>query len=148
MKLLTHQEKKKISERLNKQYGIANIPFELIRFGEEKMRIFSGSLSKEQLIILDKVLRIENIGLYFAKQEIGGIRLTFDGIQIFKNQITKNILELNQEQANDWLKGNEIQIKAESGFKTLKYKDEFIGCGKSTGEKIANYMPKERRVKN
>ncbi|MBS3075578.1 hypothetical protein J4429_03910 [Candidatus Pacearchaeota archaeon] len=147
MKLLTPQEKKKLIEQLNKQYGMTEIPFELIRFGEEKIRIFSGNLSKEQLITLDKELRIENIGLYFAKQEVEGIRLTFDGIQIFKDQISKNILNLTEEEANDWLRGNEIQINAERGFKILKYNAEFIGCGKSTGIKITNYMPKERRIK-
>ena len=147
MKLLTSPEKKKIIEQLNKQYGITNIPFELIRFGEEKLRIFSGNLSKEQLITFDKELRIENCGLYFAKMEHDGIRLTFDGIQIFKNQISRNILNLTEEQANDWLKGNEIQINAERGFKILKFGEEFIGCGKSTGIKITNYMPKERRVR-
>src|SRR3989344_3758426 len=126
MKLLTPQEKKKLIEQLNKQYGMTEIPFELIRFGE---------------------LRIENIGLYFAKQEVEGIRLTFDGIQIFKDQISKNILNLTEEEANDWLRGNEIQINAERGFKILKYNAEFIGCGKSTGIKITNYMPKERRIK-
>ncbi|MDD5193008.1 MAG: hypothetical protein PHF67_00305 [Candidatus Nanoarchaeia archaeon] len=147
MKILETKEKKKILEQLNKQYGISDIPFELIKFGEEKIRIFSGSIEKKELSILDKELRIENIGLYFAKQEVDGIRLTFDGIQIFKNQITKNILELNKEQADDWLKGNEIQTDAERGFKILRYNNEFIGCGKSTGIKIANYMPKERRVK-
>jgi NOL1/NOP2/fmu family ribosome biogenesis protein len=147
MKLITSQEKKKIVEQLNKQYGINEIPFQLIRFGEEKLRIFSGNLTKEQLMAFDKELRIENCGLYFAKKEIEGIRLTFDGIQIFKNQILKNILELTEQQANDWLRGNEIQIKAEKGFKILKYNNEFIGCGKSTGIKITNYMPKERRIK-
>lgn len=147
MKLLTSSEKKKLIEQLNQQYGITNIPFELIKFGEEKLRIFSGDLSREQLILLDRELRIENIGLYFAKLEHDGIRLTFDGIQIFKNQITKNILELTKEQADEWLKGNEIYIKSDRAFKILKYNNEFIGCGKSTGEKITNYMPKERRVR-
>ena len=54
MKLITPQEKKKIVEQLNEQYGITNIPFELIRFGEEKLRIFSGNIPKQQLMILDK----------------------------------------------------------------------------------------------
>ena len=147
MKLLTSSEKKKLIEQLNQQYGITNILFELIKFGEEKLRIFSGNLTKEKLILLDRELRIENIGLYFAKIEHDGIRLTFDGIQIFKNQITKNILELDEKQADDWLRGNELYIKSDKAFKILKYNNEFIGCGKSTGEKITNYMPKERRVR-
>jgi NOL1/NOP2/fmu family ribosome biogenesis protein len=34
------------------------------------------------------------------------------------------------------------------GFKILKFKDDFIGCGKSTGREIKNFLPKERRIKN
>lgn len=147
MNLLTSKEHKKIVEQLNRQFGINEIPFQILRFGENKYRIFSGSLEKKELEALDKELRIENCGLYFAKIEPDGIRLTLDGIQIFKNQITKNILELNENQAQEWLKGNEIYTKTERDFKILKNQGEFIGCGKATGEKIANFMPKERRIK-
>ena len=147
MKLLTSKDKKEIVEQLNKQYGIKKIPFTLIRFGNEKIRIFSGNLVKEEIFIFDKELRIENAGLYIAKQESDGIRLTFDSLSIFKDQITKNILEINNQDAQEWLKGNDLSIKAEKGFKILKNNNEFIGCVKSIGEKITNFVPKERRIK-
>ena len=102
MKLLTPQEKKKLIEQLNKQYGMTEIPFELIRFGEEKIRIFSGNLSKEQLITLDKELRIENIGLYFAKQEVEGIRLTFDGMREQRFGIYEGIKKHLLQSINDF----------------------------------------------
>ena len=92
-------------------------------------------------------IRIENIGLYFAKQQIDGIRLTFDGIQLFKDQIIKNIITLNDEQANRWLKGQDLNIKSDNAFKILKHSNEFIGCGKSTNSRITNFVPKERRIK-
>ena len=63
-------------------------------------------------------------------------------------KITKNIFELSDEQALEWLKGNDLQIKTDYSWKILKHKNEFIGCGKSTGEKITNFMPKERRIKS
>ncbi|VVB77695.1 Ribosomal RNA small subunit methyltransferase F [uncultured archaeon] len=148
MKPLTSTDKKKIIEQLNKQFGITQIPQLIIQFGKEKLRLYSGNLSKEELYYLDNEIRIENIGLYFAKWENDGIRLTLDGVQLFRNQITKNILELDEKQANDWLKGNDLDIKTDYGWKILKYKNEFIGCGKSTGERITNFMPKERRVKS
>ena len=50
--------------------------------------------------------------------------------------------------AKDWLSGNEIYIKENKAWKVLRYEDELIGCGKSTGEKIANFMPKERIIRN
>ena len=148
MKIIRSTEKKKILKQLNEQYGITELPFLLIKFGKEKIRLYSGNLSVEELNVLDENLRIENIGLYFAKEQKDGIRLTLDGIQILKNQITKNILEINNKQAQEWLSGNDLLIQEENAFKIIKNNNEFLGCGKSTGERITNFVPKERRIKN
>lgn len=149
MKPLTSSDKKKIIEQLNEQFGITDLPYLIILFGKEKLRLYSGILSKEELYHLDNEARIETIGLYFAKYEEGNnIRLTIDGVQLLKDQITKNILEIDDNQANQWLRGNDLDIKAEYGWKILKNSNEFLGCGKSTGERITNFMPKERRIKN
>jgi len=148
MKPLPNTDKKKILARLEKQFGIKKIPQLIIQFGQEKLRLYSGNLLKEELYHLNNELRIENIGLYFAKYENDDIRLTLDGVQLFKDQITKNILELSDEQAEQWLRGNDLPISSDNAWKVLKHKNEFLGCGKSTGERITNFMPKERRIKN
>lgn len=146
MKILRASEKKKILQQLEKQYGITKLPYLLLRFGKEKIRAYSGSLSKEELNILDKNLRIENAGLYLAKQHPEGLRLSLDSLYLFKEQITKNILEVNDNEAENWFKGQDLLIKSDRAFKILKNHD-LIGCGKSTGEKITNFVPKERRIK-
>ena len=148
MKTLSSSRKKKIIQQLEDQFGITNLPYLFLQFGKDKIRVYSGDLSKENLNNLDKNTRIENMGLYFARIQPDGIRLTIDGIQLVKDQITKNIMEINDNQAEDWFKGNDLDIKAESAFKILKNNDEFIGCGKSTGDRITNFVPKERRIKN
>ena len=148
MRILNSTDKKKIIEELSQQFGIKKIPYLLLQFGMEKLRIYSGGLPKEELSILDKELRIETAGLYFLKFEKNGIRLNFDAVSVFGKQITKNILDINDEDAKKWLGGEELSIKTDKGFKILKNKGEFIGCGKSTGEKITNFVPKERRIKN
>ena len=132
---------------LNNQFGITDLPYLFLQFGKEKIRVYSGNLAKEDLANLDKNARIENMGLYLAKVQPDGIRLTIDGVQLVKDQITKNIMEINDDQADQWLKGNDLDIKAEPAFKILKNNNEFLGCGKSTGDKITNFVPKERRVK-
>ena len=147
MKIIFGSEKKRITKQLQEQFGISKISQLLIRFGKEKIRAYSGNLSTEELKELDKILRIETAGLYIAKQQTDGIRITMDGVQLFKNQITKNILELNDKQKQDWLQGNDLDIKINNAFKILKYQKDFLGCGKSTGERITNFVPKERRIK-
>ena len=148
MQIIKLKEKKQIIEQLNKQFGIQDLPYLLLRFGKEKIRAYSGSLSTEELKILDKTLNIETIGIYFAAEINNELRLSLDAIQLLKNQISKNILEIDNEQAEKWFKGQELLIKTDRNFKILKNNNEFIGCGKSTGEKIANFMPKERRIKS
>jgi len=148
MEIIRTPEKRKILEQLNKQFGIAKLPYLLLKFGKEKIRIFSGSLSSPELSTLDKNLRIENAGLYFAKRQEDGLRLSIDAIHLLKEQITKNILELNNEQTEEWFKGRDLQIKSDNAFKILNNNEDFIGCGKSTGEKITNFVPKERRIKS
>lgn len=145
---LLSTEKEKVKKLLNENYGITDVPYLLLKFGKEKLRAYSGSLSKEELIALDRTLKIETAGLYFANESDGDLRLTLDGTQLFKEQILKNILNVDDEQAESWLKGNELYIETSPGFKVIKHNSEFIGCGKSTGKKISNFVPKERRVKS
>lgn len=148
MQILKSSEKKEILRRLKEQYGIEKIPYLLVRFGREKIRAYSGTLSREELNILDKNLRIETCGLYFLHDYGQEIRLSLDALHLLRGQITKNIIILNKKQAEQWFKGQDIDIAADRGFKILKYKEDFIGCGKSTKTLIKNFMPKERRIKN
>lgn len=147
MKIIRSSQKKKIIKQLNEQFGITSLPYLIMKFGKEKLRAYSGSFSIEELNKLDAEIRIENMGLYFAKQQIDGLRLTLDGVQLLRDQITKNILQLNDKQANDWLKGQDLSIESDRAFKILQHNNEFLGCGKSTGERITNSIAKERRIK-
>ena len=42
MKILKSLEKKGILNKLNEQYGISKIPYLILKFGKEKLRIYSG----------------------------------------------------------------------------------------------------------
>jgi len=148
MKPLSSASKKKIITQLNNQFGIQKLPYLLLQFGKEKLRLYSGSLSKQELINLDKQLRVETMGLYFAKQQPDGLRLSLDGTQLFKPQITKNILQITNPQADQWFKGNDLDIQTEPALKILENNNDLIGCGKSTGERITNSIPKERRIRS
>ncbi len=146
MKLLSSSKKKKILKQLNQQFGIQKLPYLLLQFGQNKIRFYSRALSKDELIQLDKNINIKNIGLYALKHEKNEICLTLNGIQLLKSQITKNILKITDSQAEQWLKGNDLQIQTTQDYKILKNNNEFIGCGKSDGGKITNSIPKEKRI--
>ncbi len=147
LKFIKSSQKRKIIEKLNQQFGIQSLPYLLMKSGKEKIRAFSGHLSKEEIKTLSYLTNIEIIGLYMFKEENNEFRLTIDATHLLKQQISKNIIEINEQQLQDWLKGNNLDINASEGVKIIKNNEDFIGSGKSNGQKLFNYIPKDRRLK-
>lgn len=147
---MNKNEKDEILGKLNKQFGITKIPGEIIMRGKERMFLFTGEIDKNQLRVLEEITPIERVGAYFAKrvENIDEVRLSIEGTQIFADQIKDNIFELSDDQVEEWMKGRELQIKTgKKGFLAMKYKENFLGTGKASEEKIGNFIPKNRRLK-
>ncbi|MFH1607789.1 MAG: hypothetical protein ABIA78_01520 [archaeon] len=147
--ILSKKEKTQITEQLNKQFGIGKTNGIITTSGRERLFLFQGSLTEKEIMNLERArINIERIGVYFAKEINGQIRLSIEGTHLFKDQITKNIFELNDEQAEQWMKGNELDIQTgKNDFLVMKYKDDFLGTGKASEKKISNFIPKNRRLK-
>lgn len=149
LKILNKNQKREIENKLKKQFGIQNIPGLIVRRGEERLFLFSGDFDEKQIKQLERTVIIERLGVYFANISGGEIRLSIEGSQILKDQIKKNIFSLDSKQAEEWMKGRELPVKiGERGFLIMKYKDDFLGTGKASEEKIGNFVPKSRRLKN
>jgi len=143
------KENKKFLAQLNEQFGIKTIPGRVTKIGKEKIFLFAGNLDEKKIMEMQKIIPIERIGIYFAKEFEGEYRLSIEATQILKDQITKNIIELNEEQKEIWMMGHELLMKTDKkGFVLIKYKDEMLGTGKASEEKIANFIPKSRRLKD
>lgn len=148
LKILNKKEKVEIENKLKAQFGIKNVNGIFVKRGAERIFLFQGSYSKEQIKHLEKLTQIERVGVYFAKEMNDKIRLSVDGVHILKDQITKNIYEIDEEQAKQWMMGQELNITTgKKDFVIIRYKDYFLGCGKASAEKITNFIPKNRRLK-
>lgn len=150
LKILNSSEKNEVEKKLNKQFGIDEISQDIVMHGKNKMFLFSGTLRKKEIKLLEKAVFIERMGVYFGKEDerTGDIRLSIEGSQIFKSQINKNVFEINDDQTQEWMKGNELRIKTgKRGFLILKNKGDFLGTGKASEEKIGNFIPKSRRLR-
>lgn len=146
---LSKAEKKKLIEKLKENFGIENLPYLLIKLGKEKIYSYSGSLSREEIAKITREINVEKIGIYMAREEEDGIRLSFDFPFLVKGQISKNVLDINEKQVEDWLKGKNLSSEEKiAGFVVLKHKQDFFGCGKVSGGIINNFVPKERRIKD
>ena len=149
LKILNKNEKQEIVNKLKNQFGINEVSGMLIKVGEERIFLFRGNLNEKQIKKLEKTVPIERIGVYFGKEQNNQIRISIECVNILKNQINKNIFELNEKQAEQWMKGQELNIQTgKKDFLIMKYKDNFLGCGKASAEKIGNYIPKSRRLKS
>lgn len=148
LEVLKGKERKRFMERLSSQYGIEEIPFLLSRSGDERIRMFSGSLPAGEMERISR-MGIESMGLYLAKDQGGVIRLSFDAPLLLRGLMTKNIAEVSARQAAEWMKGNDIVLDgpAPKGYVVVKSGNDMLGCGKSLGAVIKNYVPMERRIK-
>jgi NOL1/NOP2/fmu family ribosome biogenesis protein len=147
-KILNKNQTQEILDKLNTQFGIKEIPGLIFTLGGERLFLFTGTFTEKQIKQLGNLAPIERLGVYFAKEERDEIRLSIEGTQIFKDQITKNIFELTESQVEEWMMGRELNLKPEQkGFVVMKYQDNFLGCGKASAEKIGNFIPKNRRLK-
>jgi NOL1/NOP2/fmu family ribosome biogenesis protein len=146
IEFIKSNEKREIVEKLREQFGINKLPYLLIRTGKEKIRAFSGSLSKEEIMELGKIARVELIGSYLIKDE-GLYRLSFDAVSLLKGQISKNIIDVSDEQLAQWIRVYDLELAGPQGVVVIRHNSDFIGCGKSNGKTIYNHIPKDRRLK-
>jgi len=157
-------EKREIMEKLE-YYGIQELPFLLIASGKDKIRGFTGTLSGDEIIELEKAAGIELAGLYLFHNYPDNLRLSMDAIILLKDKITKNILELdekNEKQIKEWFAGQDLLLSKEEqekitkqlkekgeepGFKVIKIAGDLVGMGKLSEGRLINYTPKERRIR-
>jgi NOL1/NOP2/fmu family ribosome biogenesis protein len=149
IQILNSRQEQEIAKFLKEQFGVERIPGRIIKLGEEKLFLFTGNATNEEIKKLEELVPVERLGVYFAKLIRNDVKLNIEGTQVLKNQIKKNIFEIDEEQAIKWMQGQELNIKTgKKAFLVMKYKDNFLGCGKASEEKITNFIPKMRRLKN
>lgn len=147
IKFLSSSERKEVLRNLKHNFGFEASGM-LFGSGKDKVRVFSGNLAKNEIDALAEIARIEVIGLYLARRENFGLRMGFDATQVFSSEISESVLNLSEEQFKKWMSGEVLHLKTEKGIYVLKFMDDFVGCGYCDGEKMYNYVPKDRRRRN
>ena len=90
--------------------------------------------------------RINSVGIYFGELK-RGLRLSIEGSQLVGPKSSKNVHELNSEEAMKWLKGHEIATKSKAeGYQILRSGKDFLGCGTIKDGNMLNFVPKIRRL--
>lgn len=146
LKILNTREVKGILNSLKEQFGYSEKPnYSWLISGKEKLYVVNSDLNKIDL----NVIRIDSIGLYFGEYKDNQIRLSLEGSILISKKIDKNIIELNEEERNSWLMGNDLKkdLGDTAKFVVLKCKNDIIGCGRYKEKNIFNSISKERRLR-
>jgi len=155
LKILNSKEKKLFLRELEEQYNTSKLDLDYVFLKNNEGKLFLVSNYLKNLKTDD--LRINALGLYFANIS-KGIRLSIEGSQLIGHR-AKKFIELNNEQIKNWIRGFDVildninldnikDIDELRGFVLIKNKDDFYGTGFLKENKILNYVPKERRIKN
>ena len=144
LSILNSREIKEIMKLIESQWGAKLSPdYVFLKNSENRVFIVSRGIEK---VDMDK-LRINSIGMYFCEIDRKGIRLSIEGSQIVGPKAEKNIAEISEDQARQWLRGEDLEVSGDySGFAIIKCNNDFLGNGKFKDGKILNYVNKGRRV--
>jgi NOL1/NOP2/fmu family ribosome biogenesis protein len=144
LKILNGKEIKEILNLIEDQWNAKlKLNHAFLRNSRDRIFIVNKDIQK---IELDK-LRINSIGSYFCETRSSEIRLSIEGSQIVGLNATKNVVEINEDQTKQWLKGEDLDIEGNfEGFVIIKHNNDFLGTGKYRSGEILNYVSKSRRV--
>lgn len=147
LKKLSTKETKILIKKLEKQFSIENLKLDYLFLKNNEDRVYI--INKSFKSFDKKNLRINTIGLYFAKLEHGFPRLTIEGSQLIGKKAKSNIFELDKDTLKKWVNGNDLETKERDiGYVLIKYNEDFLGVGYYKNGKILNMVPKERRIKS
>lgn len=146
---LIGNDRKKLLADLKDKFGIVDPGFLFLETGKQKIRAFSGSLDADAILDLSDSIRIELIGIYFARRdELTGLRLSFDAAMLHGVKVAKGILQLEDSELELWMRGEPFVKDLPLGIYVVKNNDDYVGCGYSTGKKLLNYVPRERQIRS
>lgn len=140
LQVLSSKDAKAIRQALTEQWGIT-IDLPLL---QKDTDIFVITRDVDGVDISQ--LRVNSAGLYIGEFRHGEMRLSIEGTQLFGKQATKNVVEINEEEKDAWIRGENLEREGEAAFVIVKYKNDFLGCGRRKEGVLMNFVPKSRRI--
>ncbi len=149
IKRLKSKEREEIINTLKEIYGInpeffKNKTFLYSDKKKEKLWLCSGNIVDFDL----NGLKVDAIGMLFLRNTRFP-KLTTNAVQLLRKEITKNIIEVNEEEAYNLIRGIDVkkEINPEHTTFVLKHKNDYLGMGMYKDGKIKSLIPKARRIK-
>lgn len=145
LKILSRKDLKPIIAYVNDHWGaVLDLTCGWL-FSPKKNKLYLVSKDINKIDV--STLRVTAVGLYFGEWKNGELRLSIEGAQLVGPLAKKNVVNLSDSEAGDWLKGIDLDKQTEEqGFVIIKHDNDFLGSGKAKDGKILNFVPKARRL--
>lgn len=151
MKEFTHvndEERDEILGFWKEKFGVEREVFadyEVYKKGKNKAWItdYEGPLSDND------EYDYESVGLPFLRVNQEHPKPTTDALQVFGEHATKNVIELEKEDARKFVSGENVAKEFDVddiGYVIVAYDDEVLGCGLYFPGELKSQIPKGRRV--
>ncbi|MBN2094465.1 MAG: hypothetical protein JW727_00300 [Candidatus Aenigmarchaeota archaeon] len=138
---------------------------DFMRFLEERFGLHKGIFSKfsfhetsDKVYVLSvdipgvdlSGLRVFSIGITAGRQFDKSARYkpTTNLLQIFGKFATRNIVDITDEEKEDYMRGLDIEKEAdvEEGYVIVRHGKDILGCGLYSKGSIKNQVPKAKRM--
>ncbi|MCF7866174.1 hypothetical protein K9L67_03890 [Candidatus Woesearchaeota archaeon] len=144
LEVLNGKEIKEIRKQLEKQFDFkGTFDFVFLRNNKDKLYVLNRAIE----FINVEEFWVDSAGLYFAKVQPDGLRLTVEGSQLIGPFCEKNVISISPELKHEWLKGNDFEVDInEDVLIIVKSGNDFLGCAKVKNGKVLNSLSKSRRL--
>jgi NOL1/NOP2/fmu family ribosome biogenesis protein len=128
---------------LNQQFGIPKLSgYRFLKSGRKRIRL----ISEGAFNLLSSLPYTGTTGLYIGEYSPKAFRLSMDGAQLLGPYATKQIVKLNDDQAETWLQGESVNYEdKQRGYVIVVHNNTIIGCGSLSQGKLRSFVPKVRR---
>jgi NOL1/NOP2/fmu family ribosome biogenesis protein len=135
--------RKDFEEKLRQLYGINELPAGVLMQAKGRYRFATVAAAE----LARHLKGVRSVGLALTGQSDG--ILTIEACQMLGPQLTKGVVELYEDQAQQWLFGDKVQLshRPDSRFIAAKCGEDWLGGGWAAGTKVIPDLPSWRRLK-
>jgi 16S rRNA (cytosine1407-C5)-methyltransferase len=143
IKILGRKERKRIESFVKKQFGYNLIISQNLEIIKNNHDLILRSPFSERFY---QIMKFEFNGLSIFKEIREKLILSHEAVSLWGKMFTKQILEMNEQQKNDYLAGKDIMIEIsenlQEGMIVLCYRGVVVGKGLLKGGKVKNQLPR------
>jgi len=145
-KVLNTRDVKELLKKLEDAYGFTS-KLDYAFLEDSKHNLFV--IHRDVELVDYGLIHVNSMGLYFGEtNKYKEFRLSLEGSQIIGPHASKNVLDLNDEQARAYFLGGDVQIEhPNTVFVLLRHRGDYMGAAKVKDGKLLNYLPKVHRTK-